>query len=85
MSRGSSTMSLMTAIELLDEVAAALMVAAVGCGATKAESIAQVVCGAKSESAGLDGFFGCMDSGGSDWAGTDAAILRKAARTRRSV
>ena len=74
----------MSTIEVPDDVAIALAAAAAKRGITVAELIAELVSD-RPESAGLDGFLGCIDSGDPEWAGTDTAVLRKQADARRSA
>lgn len=69
-------------IELPRDVAAALEAAAAERGVSAGELAAQVLgerFGGSARSNGLDGFFGCMDSGDPQWASTDTKVLRKAA------
>ncbi len=84
-SHPTPTMEAVSTIELPDDVAAALAAAAAERGVTEAELIAELVESDQPKPAGLDGFLGCMDSGDPDWAGTDTAVLRKVADTRRST
>jgi hypothetical protein len=83
------TLGNMSTIELPDDVAAALAAAAAERGISVDELAAQALAerfGTPAETAdAFAAFVGFMDSGDPDWAGTDTAVLRKAADARRSA